>query len=89
MVRDTRREDKHRVEVGKRPVDSREVVEDNLAEGNLPVEDKLPAVEEDKLLADTHGRDDYDVRRIFCLVRGGRLYPSLIKIKNLRDNKMI
>lgn len=59
-------------------MDSREVAEDNLAEDKLPVE-------EDKLLADTHGRDDYDVRRILCLVRGARLYPSLIKIKNLRD----
>lgn len=59
-------------------MDSREVAEDNLAEGKLPVEDRLPLVVEDKLPADTHGRDDYDVRRILCLVRGARLYPSLI-----------
>ena len=73
-----RREDKRQVEVDKQQVDSPaegNPVEDTLAEGNHAVVDKLPAAEEDKLPVDTHGRDDYDVRRILCLVRGACLYP--------------
>lgn len=81
------------MEVDKQQVDSPaegNPVEDTLAEGNHAVVDKLPAAEEDKLPAaeddklpvDTRGRDDYDVRRILCLVRDACPYPfyNIIKI---------
>lgn len=63
-------------------------VEGTLAEGNHAVVDKLPAEEEDKLPVDTHGRDDYDVRRILCLVRDACLYPFYNNIKILIKKKL-